>query len=108
MNRLRGGEVEYTYERIGDIGLFNLNGDLVKSCIGDLKVLLMRAVYADEKAVINLRNVQTIDMVCLNLLRDAYWTSIRLRKPIIITEVPERYIEHIRKNPVLKINKRGG
>jgi anti-anti-sigma regulatory factor len=88
-------DIDYIFEKMGNVGLYYLRGDLSSDREDGLKVLLMRALHGTDRAVINLRNVSYIDERCMRLLRLAYKISLRLRKPIIITEIPENYIEEI-------------
>lgn len=93
MNSIK--KISYEFERLGDVGIFTLNGELTSAHEDDLKLLLMRATHSMERAVLNLREVTGINSTCLQLLNTAYCTSIRLRKPLIMTEVPKNYLPDV-------------
>jgi anti-anti-sigma regulatory factor len=87
--------VDMQYEENGDVGIYNLSGRLTTEREDDLKLLLMKALYRTDRAVVNLRDVTTIDHSCIRLLNKAYCTSIRLKSPIIITGAPQEYVDWI-------------
>ena len=89
--------ISYTFETSGKIGIFALNGELNAEHENDLSVLLMKAIYGIERAVVNLKEVTKISSPCLQLLNRGYCTSLRLRRPLILTEVPRKYISEMYK-----------
>lgn len=90
-------KIDFTFEQFNNVGIFNLSGELTAEHEDELKLLLMRAIHSMDRAVLNLKKVTRIDMTCFNLLRKAYCTSLRLKSPIILTEVPRTYITEIYK-----------
>lgn len=90
-------KINFTYEQFNNVGIFNLNGELTSEHEDELKLLLMRAIHGVDRAVLNMKKVTRIDGTCFNLLRKAYCTSLRLKSPIILTEVPKDYINGIYK-----------
>lgn len=93
MNR----KIDFTFEQFNNVGIFNLKGELTSEHEDELKLLLMRAIHGMDRAVLNMKKVTRIDVTCFNLLRKAYCTSLRLKSPIILTEVPRDYINDIYK-----------
>jgi len=87
--------VDFQHEKVGKVGIFSLSGKLSANHEDDLKVILMRALYASERAVINFKDISTIDHSCINLLKKAYCTSLRLKRPFIMTGLPQGYEEMI-------------
>ena len=87
--------MNFTFEKYEEVGIFKLAGHLTSDHEDELKLLLMRAVYSIDRAVLNLKEIIGIDARCLRLLRKAYCMSVRLKNPIILTEVPEMYISEI-------------
>lgn len=83
------------YEENGVVGIFSLSGELTADQEDDLKIMLMRALYRTERAVVNFKDVSKINNSCIKLLNNAYCTSIRLRNPIIITGIPQEYIDRV-------------
>jgi anti-anti-sigma regulatory factor len=88
-------KINYTFEQVGNVGIYNLTGELTTDHEDDLKLILMRAIHSIDRAVFNLKKVTSIDLKCLKLLKKAYCTSLRLKSPIILTEVPHHYISEI-------------
>lgn len=88
-------KIDFTFEQLDNVGVFNLFGELTSEHEDELKLLLMRAIHSIDHAVLNLKKVSGIDRTCLTLLRKAYCTSIRLKSPIILTEVPGNYVHEI-------------
>ncbi len=84
--------MSYKFEQSGNIGIFDLNGELSSEHENDLSALLLKAIYGIERAVLNLKEVTKISTSCLQLLNRGYCTSLRLKRPIILTAVPKRYI----------------
>jgi anti-anti-sigma regulatory factor len=82
----------YKLERSGNIGIFAFNGELSSEHENDLTLILMKAIHNSDRAVLNLKEVTKINSTCLQLLNTAYCTSIRLKKPLILTEVPKKYL----------------
>ena len=87
--------MEYTFERSGPVGIFTFNGELSSIHESKLSVILMRAIHSVDRAVLNFRDVSNIDLKCLDLIKNAYCTSLRLKNPIIITDIPARFINDI-------------
>ena len=88
-------KIHYTYEEFGNTGVFYISGDLTDEHEDELQLLLMRAIHSLKRAVLNLKKVTQIKPGSLALLRKAYCTSIRLKNPLILTQVPENYIAEI-------------
>ena len=84
-----------SFEELDNVGIFTFKGEITTTQEDDLKMLLMRAIHGIDRAVLNFRKVTRIDIVCRELLRKAYCTSIRLKNPIIMTEVPKNYLSEI-------------
>ena len=87
--------MNFTFEKYEEVGVFKLSGHLTSDHEDELKLLLMRAVHSIDRAVVNLKEVIGIDAKCLRLLRKAYCMSVRLKNPIILTEVPKKYVSEI-------------
>jgi anti-anti-sigma regulatory factor len=88
-------KINLHYEENGGVGIFSLSGELTVDQEDDLKIVLMRALYGTERAVVNFKDVLKINHSCIKLLKNAYCTSIRLRNPIIITGIPQEYIDRV-------------
>ena len=85
-------KIQYTFEQNENVGIFNFFNAITSNQEDDLKIILMRAIYSIDRAVLNFRRVSRIDQSCIKLLRKAYCTSLRLKNPIILTEIPDKYI----------------
>ncbi len=90
-------KINFTFEQFNNVGIFNLIGELTSEYEDELKLLLMRAIHGTDRAVLNMKKISKIDLTCFNLLRKAYCTSLRLKNPIILAEVPMDYINEIYK-----------
>jgi anti-anti-sigma regulatory factor len=90
-------KINFTFEQFNNVGIFNLIGELSTEHEDELKLLLMRAIHSMDRAVLNMKKVTSIDITCFSLLRKAYCTSLRLKSPIIITDIPVNYISEIYK-----------
>jgi anti-anti-sigma regulatory factor len=84
--------MEIVFEQHGTTGIFNFNGTVTMGHESDLKNLLIKAIHSMDRAVLNFKNVTKIDEQCRNLLKTAYCTSLRLRNPLILTNVPKAYL----------------
>jgi ABC-type transporter Mla MlaB component len=76
--------MEYTFKKIGYLGIYKFHGELTSECENDLLLLLMRSFYKYERVVIDLHNVKKIDQPCISLLKKAYMASKRFNKPFIL------------------------
>lgn len=76
--------MEYTFKKIGHVGIYKFHGELTSEYESDLLLLLMRAFYKYERVVIDLHNVKKIDQSCTCLLNKAYLASKRFNKPFIL------------------------
>lgn len=85
----------YKFETSGNVGIFTLNGELHAEHEDELTMLLMKALHGIERAVVNLKKVTRISNTCLQLFNKAYHTSVRLRNPLIFTEVPQKYLSDL-------------
>ena len=85
-------DMEILFEQHGNTGIYNFNGTIADRCENDLKDLLIQAIHRMDRAVLNFKNVTKIDEKCRNLLKTAYCTSLRLRNPLILTNVPKVYL----------------
>ena len=83
------------HESFENIGIYTISGDISSDHEDNLKLLLMKAVNGINRPVLNLRGVNKISRNCLTLLNKAYCASLRLKNPIIMTEVPEIYLPEI-------------
>jgi anti-anti-sigma regulatory factor len=83
------------HESFENVGIFTISGELSSDHEDNLKLLLMKAVHGISRSVLNFRGVNRINRNCLKLLNKAYRTSLRLKNPIIMTEVPETYLPEI-------------
>ena len=83
------------HELFDNVGIFTISGDMISEHEDNLKLLLMKAVHGVNRSVLNFRDINRINRNCLKLLNKAYCTSLRLKNPIIMTEVPETYLPEI-------------
>ncbi len=83
--------IDCSFEEYGGIGIFSFGGKLTEEHKDDLNMLLMRAIHSIDRAVLNFSKVKQIDMPSLMQIKKAYYTSIRLKNPLIMTEVPHKY-----------------
>jgi hypothetical protein len=90
--------VDFKFEQVGRVGIFNLRGELAGDCEDCLKIVLMKAIHSMDRAVLNFRKVAWIDPKCLQLISQAYLTSVRLKNPLILTGVPQNYLSDMIKN----------
>lgn len=87
--------MELTFEQIGEIGIFNFSGELTQEHEDNLKITLMKAIHSIDRAVLNFKKVTRIDRKCLQLLKQAYLTSVRLHNPLILINLQENYLERV-------------
>jgi anti-anti-sigma regulatory factor len=90
--------VDFTFEQVGTVGVFTFRGELTVYHEDTLKMVLMKAIHSMDRGVLNFKKVTQIDLKCLQLIKQAYLTSIRLKNPLILTEVPQNYLVAIIKN----------
>lgn len=90
--------MNYTFEQVGRVGIFILRGELTGDCEDSLKIVLMKAIHSMDRAVLNFKKIAWIDPKCLQLIRQAYFTSVRLKNPLILTDVPQNYLPDMMKN----------
>ena len=83
------------HESFEKVGIFTISGDISSKHEDNLKLLLMKAVHGVYRSVLNFRGVNRINRKCLKLLNKAYCTSLRLKNPIIMTEIPAAYLPDI-------------
>lgn len=88
-------KITYTFEQCGTVGVFRLKGSISTDSEDDLKLLLMKAIHGVERCVLNLKDVTSVDARCLRLLKNAYCTSLRLKNPIILTDVPPAFASEL-------------
>lgn len=87
--------MELTFKQIGTVGIFNFSGELISEHEDNLKLALMRAIHSIDRAVLNFKRVTLIDLKCLQLIKQAYFTSIRLQNPFIMTNMPQNYMNFV-------------
>ncbi|RJQ45032.1 MAG: hypothetical protein C4538_09165 [Nitrospiraceae bacterium] len=87
--------MEITFEQIGKVGIFNFSGQLTGEHEDKLKIALMRAIHSIDRAVLNFQKVTQIDRTCLQLLKEAYFTSVRLSNPLILLHLHENYLKKV-------------
>lgn len=88
---LFSSKIDCSFEQCGKIGIFSFSGELTNEHKDDLNMLLMRAIHSIDHAVLNFSKVKLIDLPSLMLIKKAYYTSLRLKSPLIMTEVPAKY-----------------
>lgn len=81
--------MEVTFEQVGRVGIFKFRGDLTGAHEENLKLILMRAIHSIDRAVLNFDKVTWMDLKCLQLVKQAYLTSVRLKNPLILIEAPQ-------------------
>ncbi len=81
--------MEVNFRQHDNVGIFTFHGELTDLHTENLQLILIRAIHGIDRAVLNFKTVTRIDTSCLKLLRTAYCTSLRLKNPLILTEVPE-------------------
>ncbi len=87
--------MKVTFEDFGNVGVFTFNGEITSKHEDDLKIILMKAIHGIDRAILNFKKVSKIDLRCIQLFNRAYCTSIRLKNPIILTEIPGNYLPEI-------------
>jgi anti-anti-sigma regulatory factor len=87
--------MELTCERVGSVGIFNFSGELTREHEDNLKIALMRALHSTDRAVLNFKKVSLIDRDCLQLIKEAYYASVRLKNPLILTNLQQDYLTNI-------------
>lgn len=87
--------MEFTFEQIGTLGIFNFKGELTQPYEDNLKLTLMKAIHSIDRAILNFSKVNIIDHKCFQLLRQAYYTSVRLKKPLILIDLDRGYLERL-------------
>ncbi len=87
--------MDYAFKQTEGIGIYSFNGELTKKNKETLQLLLLRAIHSIDRVVFNFKNVGKIDAQCLELLRRAYCTSVRLNNPVIMTYIPTFYMSEI-------------
>ncbi len=79
------------FEEYGGVGIFSFSGKLTEEHKDDLNMLLMRAIHSIDRVVLNFSKVKQIDVTSLMQIKKAYYTSLRLDNPLIMTAVPAKY-----------------
>jgi len=92
---MKGEEMELIFEQVDTVGVFNFSGELTREHEDNLKIALMKAIHGTDKAVLSFKKVTRIDLKCLQLLKQAYFTSIRLRNPLILTNLHQDYLKKV-------------
>ena len=87
--------MDLKFEKHGTVGIFNFSGELTNEIEQKLQVVLLRAAYSIERSVLNFKKVSRIDPKCLQLLKQAYATSLRLHNPLIFTDLHGKYLKEI-------------
>jgi len=87
--------VDFSFEQVGNVGIFILKGELTRDCEDGLKLILMRAIHSMDRGVLNFKEVTRIDHKCLQLIKQAYTASVRIKNPLILTEVPQNYLQAV-------------
>src|SRR4030067_2669403 len=87
--------MEVTFEQVGTIGIFKFRGKLTGDHEENLKLILMRAIHSIDRAVLNFKKVTCIDLKCLQLLKQAYFTSVRLQNPLILINLQQDYLNRV-------------
>ena len=90
--------MDFTFEQVGRVGIYILRGELTGDCEDSLKIVLMKAIHSMDRAVLNFKKVAWIDPKCLQLIRQAYFTSVRMKNPLILTDVPQKYLSDMIKH----------
>jgi anti-anti-sigma regulatory factor len=81
----------YEVQKLNDVSIFNLYGELSEEHESELNLLLMRAIHGVDRAVVNLKHVTAVDAPCLIMLRDAYTASRRVRNPLMFIGMRKEY-----------------
>lgn len=84
--------MDFSFEQVGSVGIFILRGELTSDCEDGLKLVLMKAIHSMDRGVLNFKEVTLIDHKCLQLIKQAYAASVRIKNPLILTEVPQNYL----------------
>jgi len=84
--------MDFSFEQVGSVGILILRGALTRDCEDGLKLVLMRAIHSMDRGVLNFKEVTRIDHKCLQLIKQAYTASVRIKNPLILTEVPQDYL----------------
>ncbi len=84
--------MDFKFEQLGKIGIFTFNSDITTEHEDELKIILMRAIHGFDRAVLNFKKVSKIDLNCMQLLKRAYCTSVRLKNHLILTNFPRDYL----------------
>lgn len=87
--------MELSFQRYGSVGIFNFSGKLTREFEDNLKIALMRAIHSIDKAVLDFKKVDWIDFKCLRLIKEAYYTSVRLKNPLILVNLHQSYLKKI-------------
>jgi anti-anti-sigma regulatory factor len=95
-------EMNYGFESKAGFGIVTFSSDLTKKNEKDLVQLLMRAIHGIDRVILNMRNVVNIDAACMKLLKKAYHTSLRLKKPLIVTGLSVNYQRELFNNVVAR------
>ena len=85
----------YEIQKLNNVSVFNLYGELSAEHESELNLLLMRAIHGEDRAVVNLKHITAADTACLTMLRDAYTASQRIRNPLIFIGMRKEYEEDI-------------
>jgi anti-anti-sigma regulatory factor len=87
--------MKLVFEQIGSVGIFDFSGELTLEHEDNLKIALMRALHSLDRAVLNFKTVTLIDRTCLQLIKEAYYTSVRLKNPLILINLQQNYLMKI-------------
>jgi anti-anti-sigma regulatory factor len=98
IKRRAGRRMDFAFEQVGSVGIFILKGELTGDSEDVLKIVLMKAIHSMDRGVLNFKEVTRIDHKCLQLIKQAYAASVRLKTPLILTEVPQNYVAAVIRN----------
>ncbi len=87
--------MDFSFDQLENVGIFTFNSEITTEHEDELKILLMRAIYSIDRAILNFKNVSRIDLNCIQLLNRAHYTSVRLKNPLIFINVPRIFLSEL-------------
>jgi anti-anti-sigma regulatory factor len=77
--------MNFTYDRIGEVGVLTFQGNLLGKYVNDLKEALMISIDNSHHIVLHLEKVSHIDYYCLQTIFSACRVALKLKKRFTIS-----------------------
>lgn len=78
---------DFSLEQSGNIAVLTVSGPVTVERAGELKQILMKALYGAEQVVLDIEGVTEVDLSCLQIICSAHRTSTKLNKRITLGNI---------------------